>query len=70
MVTTISRGKVVWHDGQLSVEEGAGRFVECLAFGPLYQGLDLLDASYLRRKFPYGDIPVQRKPPSRSKDEL
>ncbi len=70
MVTTISRGKLVWHEDRLSVEEGAGRFVECPTFGPLYQGLDLLDASYLGQKFPYGDIPVQRVAPSRPKDEL
>jgi len=70
VVTTISRGKVVWYGGQLTVEEGAGRFVHRPAFGPLYQGLDLLDASYLREKFPYGDIPVQRVPPRNPKDEL
>jgi len=52
VVTAISQGSAVWDESQLSVEEGADRCVECPAFGPLYQGLDLLDASCLQQSFP------------------
>lgn len=60
VVTTISQGKVVWDGTELHVNEGAGRFIECPAFGSLYDGLDVQDSRYLRNKFPYGDIPVSR----------
>ena len=36
---TISRGKVVYADGQLDVERGAGRYVDRPAFAPFYDAL-------------------------------
>ena len=36
---TISRGKVVFADGQLDVERGAGRYVDRPAFAPFYDAL-------------------------------
>jgi dihydropyrimidinase len=36
---TISRGKVVFADGQLEVERGAGRYVDRPAFAPFYDAL-------------------------------
>ena len=40
VTTTISRGRVVWHDGKLSVQPGTGRFVRMEPGGSLYEGLD------------------------------
>jgi len=37
---TISRGKVVWADGKLDVERGAGRYVDRPAFAPFYDALN------------------------------
>ena len=36
---TISQGKVVWADGQLDVERGAGRYVDRPPFAPFYDAL-------------------------------
>jgi dihydropyrimidinase len=36
---TLSRGKVVWADGQLHVERGAGRYVDRPPFAPYYEAL-------------------------------
>jgi dihydropyrimidinase len=36
---TISRGKLVWKDGQLNVEQGAGRYIERPAYPPVYEVL-------------------------------
>ena len=41
---TVSRGKVVWENGVLTTERGAGRFVETPAFSPhLFDGLEKND---------------------------
>jgi dihydropyrimidinase len=37
---TLSRGKVVWTDGQLDVERGAGRYVDRPPFAPYYEALN------------------------------
>ncbi|SIP95924.1 dihydropyrimidinase [Marinobacterium stanieri] len=37
---TISRGKVVWADGQLNVEPGAGRYINRPAFNPVFDALN------------------------------
>ncbi|EKV29246.1 Dihydropyrimidinase [Caenispirillum salinarum AK4] len=38
-VVTVSQGKVVWKDGQLNVERGAGRYIERPAFQPVFDVL-------------------------------
>jgi len=38
--TTLSRGKVVWTDGELRVTRGAGRYVKRPCFGSYYSALD------------------------------
>ena len=60
VTVTISRGRVVWEDGKLSVEPGSGRFVPMAPHGPLFDGLDKLDGGRVGREFPYGSTPVQR----------
>ncbi|GLI68276.1 hypothetical protein VaNZ11_012634 [Volvox africanus] len=60
VVSTISRGRLVWHQGKLDVQPHTGRFVAMPAFGPLFEGLD---EQYRRRGvFPYGPTPVLREP--------
>ena len=39
---TISRGKIVWADGRLDAEAGAGRYVSRPAFSPGYEALQTL----------------------------
>lgn len=68
MVATISRGKLVWDGTRLSTKQGEGRFVATPPFGPIFEGLDKLDSTALKRKFPYGPIPVPRS--ESGKDEL
>jgi dihydropyrimidinase len=36
---TLSQGKVVWRDGQLNVEKGAGRYLDRPAYPPAYETL-------------------------------
>ena len=38
---TISQGKVVYADGELNVERGAGRYVDRPAFAPYYDALNI-----------------------------
>eukprot|EP00897_Mesotaenium_endlicherianum_P005377 jgi/Mesen1/4868/ME000244S04056 len=45
--TTISQGRLAWHEGRLNVRQGAGRFIPMKPFGPLYRGLDTLDEALL-----------------------
>ena len=62
VVTTISQGKVVWHNGKLSVEPGSGRFIRRQPFAPhLYQGLKEQEVTWIQEEFPYGLTPVIRK---------
>ncbi|KAK9825674.1 hypothetical protein WJX81_001526 [Elliptochloris bilobata] len=70
--TTISQGRAVWEGGALKVRPGAGRFIALPTGGPLFDGLDRLDASYQHRNFPYGATPVKRAAPgeTKSRDEL
>uniref|UniRef100_A0A453FRH9 dihydropyrimidinase n=3 Tax=Aegilops tauschii subsp. strangulata TaxID=200361 RepID=A0A453FRH9_AEGTS len=43
---TISRGRVVWEDGNLNAVPGAGRYVRTPPFGYFFDGLDKSDAVY------------------------
>ena len=43
VTSTISRGRLVYHNGTLDVERGSGRRVIFKPFGPLFEGLDLID---------------------------
>lgn len=58
--TTISRGRLVWHNNKLNVKPGTGRYVEMPLFGPLFTGLDVQDAA--RLQLAYGPVPVSRQP--------
>lgn len=39
VTVTISRGRLVWHQGKLNVEPGTGRFIKLPVDGPLFGGL-------------------------------
>ncbi|KAG2426922.1 hypothetical protein HXX76_012708 [Chlamydomonas incerta] len=67
VVTTISRGRLVWHEGVLDVAEGSGRYVPLPAFGPLFEGM----AEQARRamQLPYGPTPVVRDSEEAGSDE-
>jgi hypothetical protein len=69
---TVSQGCVVWEGGQLHVRQGAGRFLPLPTGGPLFAGLDRLDASYVERTYPYGPVPVRRAATgaAKARDEL
>ena len=45
VTTTISRGRLVWHDGKLDVAKGSGRLLQLSPFGPLFEGIDRQGAS-------------------------
>ena len=69
MLSTISQGRLVWHEGRLNVTRGSGRFVPTPTHGPLFQGLDkrpqhLVDVQR------YGGVPVKRGGGERGRDEL
>jgi dihydropyrimidinase len=68
VVTTLSRGKVVWDQGKLFTKVGDGRFVPLPPFGPLFTGLDRQDAT--NAKSPYGETPVRRDYGHARKQEL
>ena len=72
METTISQGRVVWEGGALKVRPGAGRFLALPTGGPLFAGLDRLDASAWERNYPYCPAPVKRAAaaPAEPRDEL
>jgi dihydropyrimidinase len=57
-VSTISRGRLVWHDGVLDVQPGSGRFVQMPAFGPAFDGIEARDRLSVRAA--YGETPVRR----------
>ena len=69
MVTTISRGRLVWHEGRLNVTRGSGRFVPTPTHGPLFQGLDK-QPEHLVDVQRYGGVPVQRSGNGSERDEL
>lgn len=69
VTTTVSRGRVVWHDGMLNVEKGSGRYIPLQTGGELFRGLDAKDAA---SKVLYGGAPVERNEIASAamKDEL
>ena len=34
--STVSQGHLVWHDGDLRVEPGAGQYIKRSTFGPMF----------------------------------
>ena len=60
VTTTISQGRVVWHNGKLHVQPGTGRFIQRPRFPPIFEGLTRMDAAWLQKNFPYGRTPVWR----------
>ena len=71
VTTTISRGRVVWHEGVLEVQRGSGRQVFLPTGGPLFAGLDARGAAV---RAVYGGAPVARAemevPQAPDRDEL
>lgn len=61
VTVTISRGRVVWENGQLNVEKGSGRYVPLPVHGPLFDGLEEREQRARRVEFPYGPVPVDRR---------
>jgi len=53
---TISRGRIVWQEGNLNVVPGSGRYITMPPFGYLFDGIDKADADYLASLH----APVQR----------
>lgn len=74
VVTTVSRGRVVWHGGALNVTAGSGgRFLALPTHGPLFEGLGAQRAWEAGEEFPYGPAPVRRQgdaPARPSREEL
>lgn len=72
VVTTISQGRIVWNNNELSVEPGSGRFIRRQPFAPhIYQGLKEQEAKWIADEFPYGPVPVKRQGDKTSnRDEL
>lgn len=54
---TISRGRVVWENGELKVAPGTGKYVEMPPFGYLFDGIGKADQKYLSSL----RAPVKRK---------
>lgn len=44
---TISRGRIVWINGELNVTPGSGNYIEMPPFSYLFDGVDKADSSYL-----------------------
>jgi dihydropyrimidinase len=70
VTSTISRGRLVWHDGKLDVVAGSGRFVPLPPFGPLFDGLQRQGGSTVERLVGAfaarnGPTPVQRRSANR-----
>eukprot|EP00976_Prorocentrum_cordatum_P098908 1191613-Prorocentrum_minimum.AAC.4 len=63
----VEQGKVVWENGELHTERGAGRYVPMEPFGPLFDGIGARDAA--RARSLYGPTPVARDY-GQTKDEL
>lgn len=50
VTTTVSRGRLAWHDGEFKLSPGSARFVETPPNNPrLFSGMDILDASSTER---------------------
>ena len=66
VLTTVSRGRVVWDAGTLvgiAERRGSGRFVPAGTFGSLYDGLDISARVADATTYPaerYGTVPVKR----------
>lgn len=59
VVVTISRGRVVWEGGRLSVLPGTSRYVHLPPGGALFEGLPARDRPAAAAS-PYGATPVLR----------
>ena len=44
---TLSRGRIVWIDGALRTEKGAGRYVDRPAFAPMFDALKRQAAAHV-----------------------
>ncbi|KAL6009821.1 dihydropyrimidinase [Asimina triloba] len=44
---TISRGRVVWDNGELNIQPGTGRYINMAPYSYLFDGVDKEDADYL-----------------------
>lgn len=66
VVSTISRGRLVWHEGVLNVTAGTGRLIHMPSHGPLFEGLQAAD----RRLWDWGYGPSGRNPAAAAHEEL
>lgn len=61
VVNTISRGRLVWHQGRLNITRGSGRFVPTPTHGSLFAGLENVPQHSSFDLQQYGGVPVRRR---------
>lgn len=77
--TTISRGRLVWHDSKLDIQPGSGRYIKLPTGSDLFSSQEIRDKeSWLSKKSPHAllqssnahDVNVQTHGTKRTHEEL